>query len=236
MDVLDDNLVEEKVITHKLKVIFSATVVLYILYLAVTLISLPAQMEMADKINEAVRGGEPNPGEILKIMSEGFGYGGILLLLQISAIVCYCIWFYRALENTRLIGYTLPYSSGWSVGAIFVPVVNLIVPFKSFKSLLKGSSEFNDGTSRKEPLSFILWWALQVLIFVALIYFVYAGVKLQMQIQMLAQQGDLDNSLRIFNEMVENQRMQMYVGLASLATFPLFIHCMYLVTKRQGEI
>jgi hypothetical protein len=235
MDVIDDNLSEDRVITHKLKGLFISTVVLYSLYLVITLLNFPTQMEMIDKINEIMKNGNPTPEEMLKVMSEGIGYGGLLLILQISAIVCYCIWFFRALENTRLIGYNLPYSSGWSVGSIFVPFVNLFVPFKAFQGLLKGSSKFKDENG-KEPITFFIWWAIKVLAFVALIFFAYKGFKLQLQIQMIAENGDLNSVLGSFDEYVKNQKMQIYVGMSTLILIPLFIHNMQIVTKRQGEI
>jgi hypothetical protein len=62
------------------------------------------------------------------------------LVLALLALPAVLLWLYRAQANLRVVGLEgLNYSPGWSVGCFFVPIVNLVVPFRAMRELYNRS-------------------------------------------------------------------------------------------------
>ncbi|MGP0031455.1 MAG: DUF4328 domain-containing protein [Acidimicrobiales bacterium] len=62
--------------------------------------------------------------------------GALLGLATIAAVVCACIWQYRAASTARALGLPAKHSPGWGVGSWFVPVVNLWMPYQAIRDCL----------------------------------------------------------------------------------------------------
>jgi hypothetical protein len=86
-----------------------------------------------------------------------------LLVFVVSAIV-YGMFVHRANRNARALGATgMEFTPGWAVGFFFVPVANLIAPYKAVSEIWKASGA--DSTSWKSarvPWYFPAWWIVWV--------------------------------------------------------------------------
>ena len=69
--------------------------------------------------------------------SSGFGPINVIVgLLAVAAVIVACIWQHRAASAGRALGVPSRRSPGWGVGAWFVPVVNLWVPYSAIRDCL----------------------------------------------------------------------------------------------------
>jgi hypothetical protein len=88
-------------------------------------------------------------------------YLAVAALLYVATVIAHCIWTFRAAHNTRVLGATgHEHSVGWSVGWFFIPIANLIMPYKVAREIHKSSTPKQAGDRWKglaNP-SFIGWW------------------------------------------------------------------------------
>jgi hypothetical protein len=101
---------------------------------------------------------------------DRFGAGDVALaligllesLLVLAAAVLFIIWFYRAYKNLRPLGAPPPRrSAGWTIGAWFVPILNLILPKLMLNEIWRGSEPEpvgGPGTKAPIPPFHHLWW------------------------------------------------------------------------------
>jgi len=69
--------------------------------------------------------------------SGGFSPVSLLVgLVTVGAVVVACIWQHRAASAARALGIPSRHSPAWGVGAWFVPVVNLWVPYAAVRDCL----------------------------------------------------------------------------------------------------
>ena len=69
--------------------------------------------------------------------SSGFSPINLIVgLLALAAVVVACMWQHRAASAARALGVPSRRSPGWGVGAWFVPVVNLWVPYSAIRDCL----------------------------------------------------------------------------------------------------
>jgi len=89
-------------------------------------------------------------------------------LLSIAVTVLFIIWFYRAYRNLRRLGAPGPRRSvGWTIGAWFVPILDLILPKLMLNEIWRGSDpETSDPTRVRIPAFHTLWWSVWVAAFV----------------------------------------------------------------------
>jgi hypothetical protein len=84
----------------------------------------------------------------------------LLGLFLLIATVPVMGWIYRAHANLREAGLDeLRYSPGWSVGSFFVPLLNLVVPFRAMRELHNrshGEGPWQAATAVGDVTS---WWA-----------------------------------------------------------------------------
>jgi hypothetical protein len=110
-------------------------------------------------------------------------------IYTVSAVL-FLIWFYRAYANVRALGVPkLRYGVGWSIGAWFVPILNLWRPKQIANDVWRGSDPDlpapapDDWTERPVPGLLGWWWAAwllnPVLYAVANIYYGEADLELQ---------------------------------------------------------
>lgn len=78
------------------------------------------------------------------------------------AIASFCFWVYRANRDARVLGASgMSFSPGWAVAVGFIPVVNLIGPYRAVKEIYQASSSAADTAWRSEPVPIVvaMWWA-----------------------------------------------------------------------------
>ena len=89
-----------------------------------------------------------------------FATGGLTIAILVLTIV----WEWRLAHNHELLGRPgTTFGPGWAIGAWFIPIANLILPFLQFRELWKGSDRRRlplqrpAGTARSAP-SLWVWW------------------------------------------------------------------------------
>ncbi|MFF9348187.1 DUF4328 domain-containing protein [Streptomyces sp. NPDC014734] len=93
-----------------------------------------------------------------------YGAAGFLqALTMLAAAVLFIIWFRRTRMNAEVFAPgTHPMSPGWSIGAWFVPVANLVLPRRIAGGIWAASTPVGpDGSRRPAPTTVMnVWWAL----------------------------------------------------------------------------
>ena len=81
------------------------------------------------------------------------------------AFASFCVWSYRANRDARAFGASgMSFSPGWAVAVGFIPVVNLIGPYRAVKEIYQASSRTasssigNSWRDTRVPAVFPLWW------------------------------------------------------------------------------
>lgn len=92
--------------------------------------------------------------------------------LSIAVAVLFIIWFYRAYKNLVPLGAPAPRRSpGWTIGAWFVPFLDLVLPKLMLNEVWRGSEPEPGGDPAKVaiPAFHHLWWAAWVVAFLVAI-------------------------------------------------------------------
>lgn len=88
-------------------------------------------------------------------------FGALYSVNLVLFIICgifFLLWTYRANKNIRVLNskYQFEFSPGWSVGAFFIPILNLYWPYKVIKEIRTASLiDEKKATSRTLLL---VWW------------------------------------------------------------------------------
>ena len=122
-------------------------------------------------LTEVVSLAFPPVTEDQELIDNPFGTAILLLIfllslldtiINLTTVVVYLIWLYRAYDNLRVLNpwNRLQHSPGWAVGSFFVPFVNLVVPYQAVKEVWQksGSREEALMSAPSPPASFPLWW------------------------------------------------------------------------------
>ncbi|MFK5947426.1 MAG: DUF4328 domain-containing protein [Methylococcales bacterium] len=85
--------------------------------------------------------------------------------IAVLTVIAFLLWFYKAHKNTTTISANpLKYSPAWSVGGFFIPLINLVLPYKIAKEIWYASSDDaydNNQLNKKPMVGFIMiWWLL----------------------------------------------------------------------------
>ena len=88
---------------------------------------------------------------------------GIASLASIAAFlasaIAICMWIYRAHSSLREAGREdLEFSPGWAVGWYFIPLANLVMPFKAMRELWNESHLSADSYGGEAPGNLGMWW------------------------------------------------------------------------------
>lgn len=97
-------------------------------------------------------------GNLDALSMVGLVVGLLNWFLQIAAPIPIAMWIYRAHAN--LVAMKCPdlkYSPGWAVGWYFIPIANLIEPFRAMRELWQRSHSLESGAVRDAP-EMAPWW------------------------------------------------------------------------------
>lgn len=100
---------------------------------------------------------------------------GLIAVLQfpvyVFAAVTFLLWLFRTYKNLEPLGseYT-KFSPGWSVGWWFIPLANLVMPFKAVRGVWAesdpdsvGNEDFLSGLEPSAPFFMSAWWAFWII-------------------------------------------------------------------------
>jgi len=92
------------------------------------------------------------------------------VIAYITSIFAFLFWFYRVYKNLVLAEVAdLKYSPGWAIGGFFIPVANLVIPYRVMAEVWKGSHVLSEGSPKdgwkemKLSSRVDLWWALFII-------------------------------------------------------------------------
>jgi hypothetical protein len=93
------------------------------------------------------------------------GAYGFALFCEIALFVLLIVWLWRAYSNTRLFGAgPWRWGRGWTVGAWFIPLANLVIPKLLINDAWRGADPRAEGNPgwRKLPVAGVVttWWIL----------------------------------------------------------------------------
>ena len=112
---------------------------------------------------------KPDTAKVVKefLVLIGFFYFGTAVVLSLSTIALHAIWTYRASHNTEVLGAVdKQFTPNWSLGWFFVPIANLIMPYRVAVEVYLASIPGPAGVSwRYEPAPLFIgfWWTCFVL-------------------------------------------------------------------------
>ncbi len=94
--------------------------------------------------------------------------GSMQFLVTILTGVLFLLWIHRCYKNTQVFGcHGLNFTPGWAVGWFFVPILNMVQPFRVIREIWKGSdpSIGNAHSWQNAPSTTLLpvWWAFFVI-------------------------------------------------------------------------
>lgn len=95
------------------------------------------------------------------------GGSRLVLPLTIATAIAFLLWLYRVCENVRAYrGDTLTFTPGEAVRSFFIPIINLIVPYKTVRELWLASDPAVPPLSRIDTADragsglVLCWWVL----------------------------------------------------------------------------
>lgn len=234
MDVIDEDYSDSAFEPLKsLKVPFLITVLSYLVHVVTAISTYKYDVKAAKDVLALELAGVEDPAKLLAAQFQN-PYSSVLLITMIFGVVFYCIWFFRALENIRINRVELLHSTGWYVGSIFVPIVNLIIPFRGLLQLMKTEKGVNPIGSWAKPI-FYFYWVGYACYWGVMGYLSFMGIKYSVGAE-FSRESDFDkfSDLMIVANNFEINSI-IYSTYFSLLLIP-FIAVMFAITKKQGSI
>ena len=152
------------------------------------------------------------------------GSSSIFGLTQLAIIVVFIVWMYRAAKNNEALGRQSPrFGPGWSIGAWFLPLANLVIPVLIMQDLWRGAAPevrrgVRDWRAGSGSILVGFWWAALIGSFLR---FSYSGSGLH-------DRGSLDD--------IENSNTVALVGVViTVVAAVLAILLVRALTRRQLE-
>lgn len=143
------------------------TIVLLMAFVALSLVHILSLMLQLGLLEEAAAGAEISEE---RVAANDLRQGAVFILIALTffgAVVAFCFWIHRAYRNLRALGnppQSLEYSPGWAVGWFFIPLANLVMPYRVVSEIWAKS----DPTARTRediiysvysaPALVVVWW------------------------------------------------------------------------------
>lgn len=151
------------------------------------------------------------------------GSAGFFAIAELIVGVLFIVWIFRTAKNNEALGRDAPrFGPGWSIGAWFIPLANLVIPVLIAQDLWRGSDAATPraaGDWRRASGSWLVasWWLFWVLSFVR--YFA-GGTRVE--------NGSLDD--------IERSNVVALVGVGLTAVAAVLAVCVVrALTRRQLE-
>ncbi len=143
----------------------------YVLLAATLLVSaadVPIALNYADKIQTQIDDHSLTRQEALDAEDAYAVVTGIYGLASLAAVVGFLVWWYRAYSNLPgITGRPVRFGRGWSIGAWFVPILNLWRPKQIGNDIWRGGDPGAKGNPEWTalPVNQLVhwWWALFLL-------------------------------------------------------------------------
>lgn len=136
--------------------------------------------------------------------------GTLWAILRFATIVAFLFWFARAYYNLPRFGLAeLRYGRGWSIGAWFVPILNLFRPKQIADDVWRGSEALREGEPagwRERPVAGLVHWWWGLLLLGSALGWIVSRIILGRGEDLTAQ-GAFDA--------LEDERLAFYIDLAS---------------------
>ncbi|HLG02454.1 MAG TPA: DUF4328 domain-containing protein [Bacteroidia bacterium] len=109
--------------------------------------------------------GNPTTTAILVVGS----YSLLVVASQLALFVFYVLWMLRAYANLHRAGIALEYAEGWVVGAWFIPIMNLFVPYTiARETWMKTEAAFREEDFEgQKPSAVSNWWTTYIIAVIA---------------------------------------------------------------------
>lgn len=134
-----------------------AVKVLLALWIPMSAFGLYALVRYRQSINDLYEG-RTDIFSALDAEDTANAYAVLHLLLFVATVIVFLIWFHRCYTNiTYLSGHRTEHSSGWAVGAWFVPFLNFVRPYQMTQETW-GRSAPPGGEWSKRSTLIALWW------------------------------------------------------------------------------
>lgn len=141
------------------------TVGLLAVWVVLTTISLVSSVWQLQLLNRMEAEEEVTQEEISANDLRESAIGLAQLPLYFATVVVYLMWLFRVRKNLEPLGaHGAQYAPGWSIGAWFVPILNLFRPYQIVQEICKGSGPRQNASSgdmgwQFEPNSSAVgWW------------------------------------------------------------------------------
>ena len=123
---------------------------------SVALYAASGVLELLDHIHRTLLARRYAINPEFDTVAHEFGFLEITMLVAgLGAAVTYLVWKYRAAVNARIIDRgTMTISPAMAVGCYFLPVVNLVIPYRAMAGIA--------GASRIRHGLVVAWWAAQL--------------------------------------------------------------------------
>jgi Domain of unknown function (DUF4328) len=80
------------------------------------------------------------------------------VVIYLLGVVVFLFWFRRAYRNLRPLRGQMSWAPGWAIGAWFVPLVNLYLPWRITMEIWEGTDpELQDLEARGKPIRIPIW-------------------------------------------------------------------------------
>jgi len=139
----------------------SAIVLIWIV-LAFEIISFISSYFQYDLLQTAANGGQISMEYATANDTRERIVGITSMIVYIISAITFIQWFRRAYYNLHLRAELLSYTEGWAAGSWFVPIVNLIRPYRIMTELYEETNELLvkkvEGSNQYLSTTFLSWW------------------------------------------------------------------------------
>ena len=116
----------------------TVTVILLLTLAALGLVSILSSLLQLSLASEAIAGEVISDERAAANDLRQAAVAILLLIVNIATVVAFCFWIHRAYRNLRALGNppnSLDFSPGWAVGWFFIPIANIIMPYRVVREL-----------------------------------------------------------------------------------------------------
>jgi hypothetical protein len=145
----------------------NAAVALLVATVIVSLLSIMAERDIQSLIGDTLAGQPIGFAEVQAADDRVGLYAIVALAVLVATGIAFIAWFYRAYVNIEHLGASeLRMGKGWTIGAWFVPILNLVRPKQLMNDIWRASDPARTAGDRTDwksaPVAGLIhwWWGL----------------------------------------------------------------------------